>query len=126
MRAVISRIQPFTFHTQVSSIEPSPKPQTSREEEIQLSKLSFQFEDDPFENLTNTLNCLCERIPMAPPSSPNKAFFFKDEWLEEVKFEANQINSPSTTIRCSIWGTSVKALHNPTAEACGMSSRTHS
>jgi len=34
-----------------SSVEPFPEPRTSKEEEIQLSKFSFQFEDDPYEFL---------------------------------------------------------------------------
>ena len=46
-----------------------------------------------------------------------------EEWLEGMKrsFEAFRISSPSTTISCSIRGTSVEALHDPTAEACIMS-----
>jgi hypothetical protein len=62
---------------------------------------------------------------MAPPSSPSKSFLkkaMKEERLEEVRrsFKAIRISSPSRTICCSIRGTIVEALHNPTAEACIM------
>ena len=46
-----------------------------------------------------------------------------EEWSNAVKrsSEAIRISSPSTTICCSIWGTAIEALHDPTAEACIMS-----
>jgi hypothetical protein len=44
------------FASQDSSIEPSPEPRTLKEEEIQPSKFSFQFEDDPSRNFRNTSN----------------------------------------------------------------------
>jgi hypothetical protein len=111
---------PSTSHD--SSVEPSAVSQTSKEEESQPSKFSFPFEDDPYENLRNTLNHLCERRPMAPSSPPNKAFL-KEEWSEEVRryFEVIQISSPSTTICCSIRRSAIEALQNPTAKACIMS-----
>jgi hypothetical protein len=45
------------------------------------------------------------------------------EWLMEVKrsSEAIQILSPSTTIPCSLRGTIVEALHNPTVKTNIMS-----
>jgi hypothetical protein len=45
------------------------------------------------------------------------------EWLMEVKrsSEAIQILSPSTTIPCSLRGTIVESLHNPTVETNIMS-----
>jgi hypothetical protein len=46
----------------------------------------------------------------------------KEERSEAVRrsFKAIRISSPSRTICCSIRGTIVEALHNPTAEACIM------
>jgi len=104
-----------------SFVEPSPEPRTSKEEEIQPSKFSSKFEDYLYEILTNTSNYLCDRRPTASLSSPIKSM--NEEWLEGMKrsSEAFRIGSPSTTISCSIRGTSVEALHDPTAEACIMS-----
>ncbi|KAK8459748.1 hypothetical protein SEVIR_2G205001v4 [Setaria viridis] len=47
----------------------------------------------------------------------------KEEWSEEVRHssEAIQISLSSTTICCSMRGTTVKALHDPSTEACTMS-----
>jgi hypothetical protein len=46
----------------------------------------------------------------------------KEKRLEEVRCssEAIRISSPFTTIFCSIGGTAIEALHDPTAEACVM------
>jgi hypothetical protein len=117
---------PLPSISQDSSVEPSPEPRTSKEEEIKPSKFSFPFEDDPYKNLRNTLNHLRERRPTAPPSPPNKSFLkeaMKEEWSEEVRLssEVIRISSPSTTICCSIRRTAVEALHNPTAKASIMS-----
>ena len=100
-----------------SSVEPSPEPRASKEEEIHPSKSSSQFEDYLYEILTNTSNYLCDRRPTASLSSPIKSM--NEEWLEGMKrsSEAFRISSPSTTISCSIRGTVVEALHDPTAEA---------
>jgi hypothetical protein len=65
--------------------------------------------------------------PLSPPSNLlEKALPKKEppkEWLMEVKHssEAIRIRSPSTTIPCSIKGTVVEALHDPTVEASIMS-----
>ena len=93
-----------------SSVEPSPEPRTSKEEEIQPLKFSSQFEDYLYEILTNTSNY--REFPTT-----------NEEWLEGMKrsSKAFRISSPSTTISCSIRGTAVEALHDPTAEACIMS-----
>jgi hypothetical protein len=89
-------------------------------------KFSFPFEDEPYENLRNTLNYLYEMRPTAPPSSPSKSFLkkaMKEERLEEVRCSSEVIraSSPSMTICYSIRGTAVEDLHDPTAEACIMS-----
>ena len=109
-----------------SSVELSPEPWISKEEEIQPLKFSPPYKDGPYENLRNTSNHLCERRPMAPSSFPNKDFLKKamnEEWSEEGRSysKAIRISSPSTTICCSIRGIAMEALHNPTTEACIMS-----
>ena len=98
--------------SQDSSVELSPEPRTSKEEEIQPSKFSSQFEDDPCEYLRNTSNYLCDRRPTTSLSSPRKSM--NEEWLEGMKCssEAFRISSPSTTISCSIKGTAIEALHD--------------
>ena len=47
---------------------------------------------------------------VSPRAGPSK------EWLMEVKrsSEANQILSPFTAMPCSLRGTNIEALHNPT------------
>jgi hypothetical protein len=114
------------FHISSLGIETSPEPRTSKEEEIQPSKFSFPFEEDLYENLINTSNYLCERRPTAPPSSLNKAFLkkaMKEEWSEEMRRSSKsiRISLPSTAICCSIGGTAIEALHDPTIKACIMS-----
>jgi hypothetical protein len=103
------------------SVELSPEPRTSKEEEIQPLKFSLQFEDDPYEDLRNTSNYLHYRRPTVPlyPSSKSMT----EEWLKEVRCssKAIQVSSSSTTFYCSIGGNSVEALHDSTAEACIMS-----
>jgi hypothetical protein len=38
------------------------------EEEIQPPKFPYRFEDDPFENLRNTMNCLDVQLGKEPSS----------------------------------------------------------
>jgi hypothetical protein len=109
MRGPQRQIQPLHSTSQDSSVEPSSKPRTSKEEEIQPSKFSFPFEDDPYEILRYTLNYLRERRRTAPSSSPSKSFLkraMKDERLKEVRCSSEeiQISSHSMTICCSIRG----------------------
>jgi hypothetical protein len=112
---------PLPSTSQNSSVEPSPEPQTSKEEEIQPSKFSFQFKDDLMKTL-ETPRITFASYPRQPLLLPTK-IFVKEEWSEEVRrsSKAIRISSPSTIIYCSIRGTTVEALHDPTAEACIMS-----
>jgi len=107
--------------SQDSSVEPSPKPWTSKEEEIQPSKFSFQFEDDPYEGLRNISNYLHYRRPTSSLYPSSKSM--NEEWSKEVRCssKAIQLSSSSTTFYCSIGGNSVEALHDSTTEACIMS-----
>jgi len=50
--------------SQYSSIEPSPEPRTTKEEEIQPSEFSSRFEDDSSGNIRNTSNHLRHEEPM--------------------------------------------------------------
>jgi hypothetical protein len=56
-----SKSKPLPSTSKDLFVEPSPEPRTSKQEEIQPSEFTFQFKDDPFENLRNTLNHLCRR-----------------------------------------------------------------
>ena len=109
---------PSTF--QDLSDEPSPEPRTSKEEEIQPSKFSFQFEDDPYEGLRNTSNYLHYRRPTTPLYPSSKSM--NEEWSKEVRrsSKAIQVSSSSTTFYCSIGGNSIEVLHDSTAKACIM------
>ena len=60
------------FHISSLSVETSPELRISKEEEIQPSKFSSQFEGYLYENLRNTSNYLCDRRPMAPSKSMNE------------------------------------------------------
>ena len=59
----------------------------------------------------------CPSKEVSPKIEPLK------EWLFEVKrsSEAIQILSPSTTMPCSLRGTNIEALHNPTVRTSIMS-----
>jgi hypothetical protein len=58
----IAKPEPTVSTSQFSSIEPSPKPGTMEDEEIQPPEFLYRFEDDPFENLTNTSRVLVARL----------------------------------------------------------------
>jgi hypothetical protein len=92
-----------------------------KEEEIQPSKFSSQFEDDPYEDLRNTSNFLRYKRPTAPLYPSTKSM--NEEWSKEVRRSSKtiQLSSSSTTFYCSIGGNSVEAFHDSTAEACIMS-----
>jgi hypothetical protein len=135
--------EPTVFTYQFSTLEPSLEPGTMEEEEIQLPMFLYQFEDDPFENLRNTSNCLYGQLgkepssvqilpardhltepsprPTVPPLSPdppNEKSIMKameNNWLTRVGnfSEALWICSPSTIISCSIRGIIIEAHLNP-------------
>ena len=110
-----AKLYPCT--SQDTSVELSPEPRTSKEEEIQPSKFSSQFEDDPYEDLRNTSNFLHYRRPTAPLYPSSKSM--NEEWSKEVRrsSKAIQLSSSSTTLYCSIGGNSVEALQDSTAES---------
>ena len=88
--------------------KPSPKPRTPRERLIHPSEFPIEFED--YGNTSKHYwheKHTKEASPMVVP--PKK-------WLMEVKrsSEAIRILSPSTTTPCSLRGTIVKAMYNPT------------
>ena len=101
-----------------STNKPSPKPRTPKERVIYPSEFPIKFED--FGNTSKY--CGHEKLTrpseeVSPKIEPSK------EWLLEVKHssEAIQILSPSTTIPCSLRGTNIEALYNPTVGTSIMS-----
>jgi len=115
-----------------SALEPSSEPHTPEEEEIQPSELPFEFEDDLFEDFGNTSNYLCTRKPPVPVPSTNpiEATYLRenmkkitaimaDEWSREAELspEVLRINSPPSTIPCTIRGTPIDILYNTTVGA---------
>ena len=82
------------------------------------SEFPIEFKD--YENTSNHFWHKKPTTPLSHPSNlPEKAFPKVEpskEWLMEVKrsSKAIQILSPSTTMPCSLRGTIVEALHNPT------------
>ena len=114
------------------ALEPSSGPQAPEEDEIQHSELPFEFEDDLFEDFRNTSNYLYTRkspVPI-PSTNPIEATFLREnvkkltsimasEWSREVELspEVLRINSPPSTIPCTIRGTPVDVLYCPTIGA---------
>jgi hypothetical protein len=101
-----------------STYEPSPGPQTPKERLIYPSEFPIKFGD-----FGNTSKCFGhEKL-----TCPIEELFLKieslKEWLLEVKrsSEAIQILSPCTTMSCSLRGTNIEALHNPTVGTSIMS-----
>ena len=91
-----------------STHEPSPKPRTPKKRLIHPSEFPIEFED--YGN-TSKLSWHERHIKeVSLRVEPSK------EWLMEVKhsFEAILILSPYMTIPCSLRGTNIEALHNPT------------
>ena len=88
-----------------STHEPSPEPWTPKERVIHPLEFPIEFKD-----YGNTLKHFWHNPhEEAPPKvEPLK------EWLMEVKrsSKAIRILSPSTTIPCSLMGTTIKAIHN--------------
>ena len=112
-----------------SPAEPSPELEVPEEEEILPSEFPFNIEEDIFYDFGNTtLYPLQKRppVPLDPPGSLDKASLretvkrvtaiMSNEWVqeEETSPEIIQFHAPSLTIPCSIEGTAVTALYNPT------------
>jgi len=97
-----------------SIYEPSPEPRTPKETLIHPLEFPIEFKD-----YGNTSKHLWHNPheEVSPKVEPSK------EWLMEVKHssEAIRIFSPSTTIPCSLRGTIIKALYNPTIRTSIMS-----
>jgi hypothetical protein len=98
-------------------------PQLPKEEEIPPSKFASPFKDDPPQNLGNTLNKPYEKELMIPHLPSNNSIlkkFTKEELSKELRCSSGaiRISSSSTTISCVMRGTTVEALHDPSAEAC--------
>jgi hypothetical protein len=91
-----------------STHEPSPEPWTPKERVIHPLEFPIEFED--YGN-TSKLSWHEKHTKQVSP----RAKLLK-EWLMEVKrsSEAIQILSPSTAMPCSLRGTVVEALYNPT------------
>ena len=90
--------------------EPSPEPQTPKEQVIHPLEFPIEFED--YGNTSKYLWHEKHIKEVSPKAEPLK------EWLMEVKCssEAIWILSPSTTMPCSLRGTTIEALHNPIVE----------
>ena len=98
-----------------STHEPSPEPRTSKERLIHPSEFPIEFGD-----YGNTLKLSWHEKRTKEVSSkvePSK------EWLMKVRCssKAIQILSPSTAIPCSLTGTVIEALYNPTVRTSIMS-----
>ena len=94
-----------------STNEPSPEPRTPKERVIYPSEFPIKFRD--FGNTSKyfghvKLTCPSEEV--TPKIEPSK------EWLLEVKHSSKAIwiLSPSTTMPCSLRGTVVEPMYNPT------------
>ena len=101
-----------------STNEPSPEPRTPKKGVIYPSEFSIEFGD--FGNTSNYFGHKKLTRPskeVSPKIEPSKA------WLLEVKCssEAIRILSPSTTMPCSLRGTNIEALQNPTVRTSIMS-----
>ena len=109
--------------------EPSPEPEDPEEKEILPPEFPFNIEEDIFYDYGNTtLYHLQKRppAPLDPLGGLDKASFretvkwvtaiMSNEWVQEgeTSSEIIQFHAPSLTIPCSIEGTAVTALYNPT------------
>jgi hypothetical protein len=91
--------------------EPSLGPRTLKERLIYPSEFPIKFGD-----CGNTSKYFGHEKLSRPFEEVSPKVEPSKEWLLEVKHssEAIQILSPSTTIPCSLRGTNIEALHNPT------------
>ena len=96
--------------TQVEpTIEPSPEPETTEEEEIQPSEFPFNIEEDVFQNFGNSWMYPLEKrhpVPRDPITPPDKASLQEEvkgvtaimnsEWVHEgeMSLEAIRIQTP--------------------------------
>ena len=94
--------------------EPSPELRTPKERFIHPSEFPIEFEDYGNTSKHFWHNPHKEAFPKIEPLK---------EWLMEVKCssKAIQILSPSTTMPCSLRGTNIEALQNPTVRTSIMS-----
>ena len=101
-----------------STHEPSPEPQTSKERLIHPLEFPIEFMD-----YGKTLKYYGHKKLSRPSKEVSPKTEPSKEWLLEVKrcSEAILILSPSTTIPCSLRGTNIEALHNPTVRTSIMS-----
>jgi hypothetical protein len=100
-----------------STHEPTPEPQTPKERLIHPSEFPIEFRD-----YGNTSKLFQHEKHLHPPKVSLKVELSK-EWLMEVKHfsKAIRILLPSMAMPCSLKGTIVEALHNPTVETRIMS-----
>jgi hypothetical protein len=93
-----------------STNEPSPEPRTPKERVIYPLEFPIKFGD-----YGNTSKLFRHEKLTQPPEEASPKVILK-EWIMEVKCssEAIQILSPSMTMPCSLRGTNIEALHNPT------------
>jgi len=101
-----------------STNEPSPKPRTPKETMIYPSEFAIEFRD-----FGNTSKYFGHEKLTRPSKEVSPKIEPSNEWLLEVKhsFEAIWILSPSTTMPCSLRGTNIEVLHNPTVGTSIMS-----
>jgi hypothetical protein len=100
-----------------STNEPSIEPRTLKDRVIYPLEFPIEFEDYGNTSKLFRHENLTQPPEEASPKVPSK------ELIMEVKhsFEAIQILSPSMTMPCSLRGTNIEALHNPTVGTSIMS-----
>ena len=118
-----AKSEPSSSTFQDFSVESSPEPRTPKEEEIQPSMFASPFKDNRQQNPRNTCNDRYEKeptVPHLPSSNSILNMFTKEELSKELRrtSEAIRASSSSPTISCAMRGTTVEALHDPSAEAC--------
>jgi hypothetical protein len=98
-----------------STYEPSPEPRTPKETVLHSSEFPIKFED--YGNTSKLSRHEKYTKKVSPRMEPSK------EWLMKVKRSSKAIHilSPSMTIPCSLRGTNIKALYNPTVRTSIMS-----
>ena len=93
-----------------STHEPSPKPQTPKEQVIHPSEFPIEFGD-----YGNTSKCRGHEKLTLPLEEDSPRVNLSKEWLMEVKHssKAIQILSPSMTMPCSLRGNSCRSPAQP-------------
>ena len=94
-------------------VEPSPEPETPKERVIYPSEFPIKFG-----NYGNTSKYYGHEKLSRPSKEVSPKIESSKEWLLEVKCSSKAIHilSPSMTMPCSLRGTIIEALHNPTVE----------